>query len=121
MKKLKEMTFEEKMLSSIICDAIDEFIGGFENMTYDESEEECEKYWPLKTRTKEYVCGYIYGLLILGDSKYIQSSMRNICLERKHLKFMGNAFIKDLIEKMVELSYTEYGWNFANNYAGDLK
>ena len=121
MKKLEEMTSDEKTLRAIICDMRNEFIGGFENMTCDNDEEECEKYWPLKTRTKEYVCDCIYGWIMNGNDRYLRSNMRPICIERKHLKFMGKSFIKALIEDRVEADYRKYGWNFANNYAGDLK
>lgn len=121
MKKVEEMTFEERTLRSIIIDFRREIIGGFENMTYDYSEEECEKYWPLKNRTKENVVENIYGLIMNGNDKYIYSSIRNIGMERKHIKFMGSQFVRELIEDRVEADYQKNGWDFSNNYNGDLK
>ena len=121
MKKVEEMTFEERMLRAIICDMRNEFIGGFENMTYDCSEEECEKYWPLKNRTKESAVNTILSQIIGGKDKYIQSPQRPIALEKKHLKFMGKQFIKELIEDRVEADYQKHGWDFLHNYDGNLK
>ena len=120
MKTLEEMTMNEKTLRSIIIDFRNELIGGFENMTYDCSTEECEEYWPLKNRTKQYVVDYIYSLVMKGNDKYLTSSIRNIALEKKHIKFMGSQFVRDLIEDRVQSDYTKHGWNFENNYYGDL-
>ena len=43
MKKLEEMTLNEKKLRAIICDLRNEIIGGFENLLSDNGEEEAEK------------------------------------------------------------------------------
>lgn len=121
MKAKEEMTMNERTLRSIIIDMRREFIGSFENMTYDESEEKCEEYWPLKQRTKQYVVDLIYGWVMNGNDKYLQSPMRNIAMERKHIKFMGSQFVRELIEDRVEYDFNKNGWDFPNNYNGDLK
>ena len=121
MKELSKMTFQEKTLRAIICDLRDEIVGGFSNTCLDYGKEEAERQWPLKNRTKQVVVDEILAMILNGDSKYIQSSMRPIALERKHLKFMGKQFIKELIEDRVEYDYRHGGWDFPNNYHGDLE
>lgn len=121
MKKLEEMTFNERTLRAIICDMRNEIIGGFENTALDYDEEECEKIWPLASRTKEVVVDEIMSMIFNGNDKYVSSSTRPITLEKKHLRFMGKKFIRELVEDRVEADYKKNGWNFPNNYLGDLK
>lgn len=121
MKNFNEMTFQEKMLRKIICDMRDEIVGGFSNTYNDYGEEKAEKFWPLKNRTKENVVENILGQIFNGSNRYIQSPLDMIALEKKHIKFMGKAFIKELVEDRVEYDYNHNGWDFPNNYHGDLK
>jgi len=116
MKKLEEMTQNEKKLRAIICDFRNEFIGGFINLLSDNGEEEGEKFWPLQHRTKQYVVDTIYNWVMNGTERYLQSSTRNIAIEKKHIKFMGEKFIRELIEDRVEYDYRHNGWAFPNNY-----
>ena len=121
MKSLKEMTFEEKMLRHIICGMRDVIIGGFENTYADCGEEQAEECWPLKDRTKENVVNDILSQIFDGKESYVVSPIDFNGLEKKHIKFMGKAFVKELIEDRVEYDYQHEGWNFPNNYSGDLK
>ena len=116
MKKLEEMTQNEKTLRAIICDFRNEIIGGFENLLSDNGEEEGEKFWPLQYRTKQHVVNAIYDLVMNGTEKYLTSSIRAIAIEKKHIKFMGEKFIRELIEDRVEYDYRKNGWDFPNNY-----
>ena len=112
----ENMTQHQRTLRSIIIDERNNIIGSFENMTYDQSEEECEKYWPLEKRTKNYVVDLIYHNIMDGKSDYVVSEIRCIMLERKHIRFMGEAFVRALIEDRVEADYKKHGWRFKNRY-----
>lgn len=121
MKSLNEMTLQEKMLRHIIIGMRNEIIGGFSNTYCDYGEEQAEEYWPLKDRTKENVVDNILSQILNGKGRYISSPVDMTALEKKHIKFMGKAFVKELIEDRVEYDYQHGGWDFPNNYSGDLK
>lgn len=121
MKPLNEMTWQEKQLRHIIIDYRNDFIGSFENMTYDNDEETCEKYWPLKNRTKQYVCNDIYDRIMKGKDDYVQATNDWTTLEKKHIRFMGETFVRELIENRVQADFDKHGWPFENNFYGDLK
>ena len=118
MKNLLNLTKEEKTLQKIIINELNEYVGGFENEAMNCEEDECEDIWPLQLRTKQNVCDYIYYQITRTDSKFIRSG--NLVIERKHIKFMGNEFIKQLIEATVEFDYLTNGWHFKNNFYGGL-
>lgn len=113
------VTVEIKLVYKILNNLQDEYIGGFENMTYNYSKEECEEYWPLKDRTLDYVCDYLYKELFNGNSKVIWAG--NLSIERKHLKFMGTEKVKELIRYNAIAYHYAVGWDFENNFNGDLK
>lgn len=121
MKKLEEMTFNEKLLRRMICDMRNEIIGGFENTVADNDEAYCEEIWPVKDRTKEVVVDEIMTMIFNGTDKYLKSSSSPFMLEKKHIKFMGKKFVRELVEDRVEWDYKKHGWDFPNNYSGDLK
>lgn len=116
MKKLEEMTQNEKKLRAIICDYRNDFIGGFKNLLSDNGEEEAENYWPLHNRTKQHVCVLIYRWVMNGKDRYLQSPTRNIAIEAKHVHFLGEKFIRELIEDRVDYNYRKNGWAFDNMY-----
>lgn len=122
MKAKEEMTMNERMLRSIIIDMRNELIGSTENHYCDCSDEfETGKdYDPVKL-TKQWAVDTLYGWVMNGNDKWLQSPMRNIAMERKHIKFMGRRFIRELIEDRVEYDYRKHGWAFPNNYNEDLK
>ena len=114
MKKIEEMTNNERLLRSIIIDLRNELIGGWENAYLDDTN------YP-KNYTKEDAVNDLYHSIMDGDTKYVRSSMRNLAIERKHLRFMGSKFIRELIEDRVEADYRKNGWAFPNNYEGTSK
>ena len=113
----ENMTPHQRELRKMIVRMRDIFIGEFINATYDWSEEQCEKYWPVEQRTKNYVVDLIYHWIMDGDSKYVMTEDRSVVLERKHIRFMGEAFVRALIEDRVDYDYRHGGWSeFENRY-----
>jgi len=122
MKDVKEMTTNERTLRSIIIDFRNELIGGTENHWYDCPDEfETGKDYDPHKLTKDWAINTIYSWVMNGNDKYLQSSIRNIVIEHKHIKFMGSQFVRDLITDRVEHDYQKHGWDFPNNYSGDLQ
>lgn len=111
MKKLEEMTFNERLLRSIIIDLRKELIGGWENAYLDGTQ------YP-QNYTKEDAINDLYHWVMDGTSRYLSSSIRNIAIERRHIHFMGSKFVRELIEDRVEADYRKHGWAFPNNYEG---
>ena len=116
MKRLEEMSFEEKVLRSIIIDLRNYVVGGYENACLDNGEEDFIKTYGYIT--KEQVVEEIYNEIMCGNDKYIQSPTRMLALEKKHIKFMGSKFVRELIEDRVEKDYYKNDWMFPNNYEG---
>ena len=114
MKKLEQMSFEERILRKIIIDLRNYVVGGYENSASDMGDEEfIETYGYI---TKDQVVEEIYNEIMCGNNKYVQSPSRMLVLEKKHIKFMGSKFVRELIEDRVESDYDKYGWMFPNNY-----
>ena len=120
MKELSKMTFHEKLLRHIIICYRNDFIGGRANAYSDYGEEEYNKMYPTPL-TKEDVVNYIYGEIMNGNDQYVTSPHDNISLEKKHIKFLGSDFIRELIEDRVQADYEKNGWDFPNNYNGSSK
>ena len=117
MKSLKEMSFNEKLLRHIIIEYRNDFIGGRENAYLDYDEEEYNELFS-SSLTKQDVMDYIYGEIMCGNNQYIVSPIDGAVMEKKHIKFLGSAFVKELIEDRVQADYEKNGWNFPNNYYG---
>lgn len=113
----EELTFNQQIIRSIIIDLRNELIGGTEN-AYEDSPEEWGdgKLYNSSSLTKEWAINTIYDLLVGGTEKYVQSPIRNIAIEKKHIKFYGEKWIKGLIEDRVEHDFNKNGWAFPNNY-----
>ena len=110
---------EIKLVNKILFRLQDEYIGSFENDSLNYSKEYLENEWPLKDRTCDNVCDYLYREITNGNSKYIQ--VGNMWIERKHLKFIGTEKLKELIRNNVIAYHYTVGWGFEDNFAGDLK
>ena len=121
MKELESMTNDERLVRKIIISYRNEIVGGMENMSYDYDEDYVENYWPLADRTKQNVINQIYSIIMNGKDKYLTSADGRFGIERKHIKFMTSEFIRELIEDRVQADYDKNGWDFPNNYYGDLK
>lgn len=75
----------------------------------------------LRIEQKKNVVDNILSQILNGKGRYISSPVDMTALEKKHIKFMGKTFVKELIEDRVEYDYQHGGWDFPNNYSGDLK
>lgn len=53
-----------------------------------------------------------------GNEKYLVSPQRDLALEKKHIHFMGEKFVRELIADRVEADFRKNGWDFPNNYEG---
>lgn len=119
MKALSEMTFNEKQVRKMICEIRDEYVGGIQNACYDYSEEEFTEMYGRPTR--QSVIDYIYDTLMKGNEPIIRSSISMLAIERKHVKFLGEAFIRELIADRVDYDYDHNGWDFPNDYSKEEK
>ena len=45
--------------------------------------------------------------------------MRNIAIEKKHIKFMGEKFVRELIMDRVLADYKKHGWDFPHSVVND--
>ena len=109
MKKLEEMTRNEKMVRRIIIGLRNEYVGGFENMLLDYGEDGMKEMgYTLPTR--EEVIEYIYNEIMGGNDDYIYCPNECWGIEKKHIKFMGEKFIRELIEDRVDHDINKNGW-----------
>lgn len=115
----ENLTYNQKILRSIICDLRNELIGGQENHFLDTDEDKYMKECNPKLYTKQWAVDAIYSMLMCGYGKYVSSSIRNLSLERKHIRFYGKEWVMGLIEDRVEYDYYKNGWAFPNNYLGE--
>lgn len=109
MIRKEEMTREQRMLRSIIVAMRNDIVGGNENMTYDYSEEELKEMgWKFPSR--EEVIERIYEDIMNGNSKVVMCPNECWGLERKHIHFMGEKFVRELIEDRVDYDINKNGW-----------
>lgn len=112
MKKLEEMTLHERTLRKIICDIRNDYVGGIENMILDNDEEQLKEFFPNGYPTREEVIEYIYGEVMRGKEKVLRSPLDIYALEKKHIKFMGEKFVRELIEDRVDFDIKKNGWSW---------
>lgn len=117
MKRKEDMTYDELTLRSIIIDCRKDLIGGIENAYLDNSEEEFFKTYG--TLNLETICNTIYSEIMDGKEKFLASPMRNIAIEKKHIKFMGEKFVRELIMDRVLADYKKHGWDFPHSVVND--
>lgn len=112
MKKREEMTFNERVLRKIIIDFRNEYIGGIENMLSDYDEEQLKEFFPNGYPTREDVIEYIYGEVMNGKEKVLRSPQDIVALEKRHIHFMGEKFVRELIEDRVDFDINKNGWSW---------
>ena len=112
MKKKEEMTREERLLRQIICDIRNEYIGGIENSILDNDENTLKELYPNGYPTREDVIKYIYNEVMCGNNEVLRSPQQPIALEKKHIKFMGEKFVKELIEDRIDYDIKHNGWSW---------
>jgi hypothetical protein len=110
MKKLEEMTKHERLLRKIICDIRNDYVGGFENMMMDYDKEQLKELMPNGFPTREEVIEYIYREVMCGNEKILRSPLDIYAIEKKHIKFMGEKFVRELIEDRVDYDIQHNGW-----------
>lgn len=110
MKKFEEMTFHEKMLRKIIIDFRNDIVGGLENSYLDMGQDD-EKFIKEHGRiTEDEICEAIYFDIMHGKEKFLVSS-QGVGIEKKHIRFLGEEFIRELIADRVSHDH-EKGWLF---------
>ena len=109
MKAKEEMTRDERLLRKIIVAMRNDIVGCNENMTYDYDEEELKKMdWHFPTRDE--VVDQIYNEIMNGDGKVVRCPNEIWGLEKKHIHFMGEKFVRELIEDRVDYDIEHNGW-----------
>ena len=112
MIKKEEMTYEQRLLRKLICDIRNEIVGGYENSILDNDEEELKKMYPNGMPTREDIINEIYNEVMDNKSKYLRSNDCPIMLEKKHIHFMGEKFVRELIENRVDYDINHNGWSW---------
>lgn len=112
MKKLEEMTLNERILRKIVVGIRNDYIGGIENMILDYSEEEIKEYFPNGFPTRDDVVEYIYKEVMNGKEEYITAPNDIISLEKRHIHFMGEQFVREMIENRVDFDIKKNGWSW---------
>lgn len=100
--------FERKMVRAAIIETRNDIIGGIENSYLDYSEEEFIDLYNGRP-TKESIINTIYRQLT--SSKYIVLQ-NGLCVEAKHIKFLGKEKIMEMITELVEkdIVRNNYEW-----------
>jgi len=112
MKKLEEMSYNEKQVRRLIVGFRNDYVGGLENAYLDNGEEEfLNTYGVIKVKDIE---DYIYDELINGNEKIVYHPTDGWGVEKKHIKFLGKDFIEELIHNRVMYDYNKNGWEFPN-------
>lgn len=103
-----ERSFNEKIIRQAICDFRDEFVGGQENAYMDMGEEEYLATYGVLTNTE--VEANIYYELMCGKGNVIWTH-KGLCIEKKHVKFLGSDYIRAMIRDRVKYDYDKNGWS----------
>ena len=116
----ENMTFHQRQLRRLIIDYRQELIGGQENHYLDSNKDDYNNECPAERFTKKWAVDTIYHWIMDNplNRRYLCGFNCRVILERQHIRFMGEAFVRALIEDRVEYDYRKNGWAFPNNYDG---
>jgi hypothetical protein len=109
MKRKEEMTKHERMLRNLIVGIRNDYIGGLENMTYDYDEDQL-KEMGVHFPTRDEVVEYIYNEIMNGKEQIVHCPNDIWGMEKKHIRFLGEQFVRELIEDRVDYDINKNGW-----------
>ena len=100
--------FERKLVRMAIIEIRNDIIGGIDNSYADNTEEEFLELYNGKP-TKESIINTIYRQLITSKSVVLQNGL---CVEAKHIKFLGKEKIIEIITELVEKDIARYNYEW---------
>lgn len=97
-------TFEEKELAGVVDYFYNEFIGGSENAKMDGNE---------YTAWTEKELMETIKAMILKEKRFLRIENSNMLLEAKHVRFMGEKRVTEIVEHRVQFRHKKDGrWDW---------
>ena len=100
--------FERKLVRMAIIEIRNDIIGGIDNSYSDYTEEEFLELYNGRP-TKESIINTIYRQLITSKFIVLQNGL---CVEAKHIKFLGKEKIMEIITELVEKDFARYNYEW---------